>query len=1238
MNKRSSFKKNLLTGISAIAFSTFASQDALATTVTLNFSAANFVSGSGDINNVGAGPVTLSSSQTMTDTSAVTLNSTGDFTFSGSNITLTGVGTGSNAIVTNGATAGTVTVGATSTLTAGNGDDAMHVNNASTLTAITNAGNFAGVGSGDGLEIVGTAIVTTITNTGTMNSGSNGYGIRLSGTSNSTNIGTINNNAGGIISSSGAGSGIGLSGTGATITALNNAGTIQSTNNPSGAIFLINGSNITTITNTGAILDTGTGIAIWFNGLSSSSIVNGSTGTISTTGAGTAIDLSNKLTGSISNTGTISTATTGIGIRVGGSITGGITNNATTGVIQSGAGGYAIKTTFAYNLGSVGISNAGTIRSTGNGTGIYVSGGALSASSTNGVIYNNGGSISATGGGYGIDIEAGLTNNSAGALIKNTGTISNTTGTAVLINSALTSYTGDAGLGGGILNTGTITTAGGIALDVEALITNNSTTTSSASIYNSNSITDTSAGTALKLAGTVDATTVTNIGSITTTGAGTAVLIGANLTGTFTNTGSVGSSGAGVGIGITSGTTTLISNAGTISTTAGVGAALGAVYVAADATITTLTNTGAINNTTTGYAVNIAGHITNLNNTGVITGTVKLGNHDTFTQTAGSTTVTSGTAILGYAGGTGETLNVYGGTVTGNIDMGGLGTTTADDGDAITFGNSSSSSISLGGTVNFDDMNLAAGTTTLNGVATGRNATSTLTVASGAVLVANANIASSGIRTINGELDIAAGKSVAGTGAVTIGTAGKIKIAVTDASTYGSITGSTFSESVGGTLQVDASGITSHITSGTRLHVFVGTGARGTFTAGTVLSDNSYIYKFTQEMPENDDLFSVDIKVTRENSFASTGNAFSTSSVGDALDRLGDNNGDSALNTIVTTLESYTNAAQVNAAVATLVPTNLVSGQTSRAVISSADASIAVIEKRMEIISNDNVYNTGIATGGKPSGNGMWGQVFGSSIKQDWRKDVAGYQAKLGGFSIGADTAIDDNTSAGVALAYGNTDATGIANETKVDSYQTSIYATHEIGNLYYEGLGSFSYNRYDTSRTLYDASVAKSNFNGQEYSAKTTAGYKVDMHGSLKFTPFVSAQYIFLTQDDYTETGSHANLHVKSDDINIFKTGFGTKLAYPIVDSGTTYTPRLSAAWYYDLVGDTASATSNFTSAAAITFASKGAEVARSEYKLGAGLDVLSYDNIMISLDYSWDSKQNFNAHTGELKASIGF
>lgn len=1086
------------------------------------------------------------------------------------------------------------------------GGSAISVADGNRIDLITNSKTILDTGAGTGIFFLGNSASSVLNDvTGTISSGADGLGIAVNGVLS----GTINNF--GMISSTGAG-GYGILDAGGVLGGITNSGTIQVDN---GLALFIGGSG-SNILNGGLITATGVGSGVFFGGANTSTSI-GNMGTISSVGNGaTSLIVNGSVSGTtapgdgvISNLGTITTSgnSTNTAISVVGEITngtGGAYGIYNLGTISSTAGGTALS--LAGTVGATTINNAklgltnGVIQSSGTGTAVSI------GANLTGTLTNEG-TIEALGAGVGIGVTSGTT-----SLIDNSGVI----------------QTADSK---GIAN-------GAVYVAVGATITQ---------ITNSGTIRDTNGQNAINVAGTLG--TLENTGSIgavigsgtvnTVTNGGIIDVIGG--AGGITNTGTIGEILSAAIVTNTGGDITLIAGAGDVTNTGTIGAVTTATSILnTGGTITAIGAGGDITNTGTIGAITSATTITNtagsidsidgadtITNDATITGLAVLNSGGSFTQAAGSSA-----AIKGAAGV--ENISINGGAVSGNIDLGGMGTDVADDGDTINFGDAISDAITLAGTINFDDMKVKFGTITLNGVATGIDATSTLTIDSGAILKANEDINLSGVREINGELDIAAGKIVEGTGAVTIGSSGVLKIAVTDANTYGKITGTSFSQTAGGALAIDASGLVSSLAIGTRLHVFEGTAARGTFTAGTQLSDNSFIYKFTQEAPEVDDGKSVDVLVAMENTYQMIGGG-NLGHIGNAIDAARGFN-DAQLNALIGILDTYT-PAQVEAALNTLLPTAQTSGIIMQT--ASTDATITAISTQLARILNLAQYDSlSVATGGEIIKDGIWGQAFGSAIDQGNVGGVGGYQANLGGFIVGADTEVSDKTRVGVAFAYGDTNAKATDSTTNIISYQGSVYGTYDMDKLYYEGVVTFAYNDYDTTRRLFDNSVANADFKGKQYSAKATAGYKMNLEGGLKVTPFLSAQYMLVTVDPYSETGSSANLHVNTDNSNIFKTGLGINFAYPITDCDITYIPKMSIAWYHDFIGDAAAVTSNFTSAPSAFFASRGGEIDRNEFKFGTGLDILSQDSLTISLDYTWNSKQNFSSHTGEVKARSEF
>jgi|GEM_PF-6784203 len=536
-----------------------------------------------------------------------------------------------------------------------------------------------------------------------------------------------------------------------------------------------------------------------------------------------------------------------------------------------------------------------------------------------------------------------------------------------------------------------------------------------------------------------------------------------------------------------------------------------------------------------------------------------------------------------------------------------------------------------GGTaIDFYDQNdniTITGDVNIAGNVNGGAGTDTLDITTAKVNMTSGSFTNFESVNITGAMTLIAGKTIAiGSTTPIAVNGGSLKVAVASDTSFGKITGSngiTFSN--GGAITIDASSIGT-ITSGTTLsNVFSG-GAVSGITAG-VLSDNSPIYKFVSIINSN----SIDVLV-QSDSLASAGNSTNTSAVGSALDSVSQISNDTSLQNVIDTISNYSTDAQKEAALKTLTPD--VSGSNIQASIQVSNSTNAVIEGHME---NTMLQPTGIATGGQELSHGVWGEAFGSNITQGFRKGVDGYDANIGGFIVGTDGMFGKNAKIGVALSYANTSAKSDSSKTNIGTSQATIYSSYDFDKMYLEGLGSAAVGKFTTSRTLFDGSVASADYEGYQFSAKGTAGYRTHL-GGLNVIPFASLQYNFITQQDYTETGSNANLSVSTDNMQVLKSGLGAKVGLPAVIDGVTYYPHASMAWYYDFINDAVQTDSSFASSPSIIFANSGTKPARNSFKLGAGLDMLSADNVTISLDYNLEARETYRSHTGELKARMGF
>ncbi len=290
----------------------------------------------------------------------------------------------------------------------------------------------------------------------------------------------------------------------------------------------------------------------------------------------------------------------------------------------------------------------------------------------------------------------------------------------------------------------------------------------------------------------------------------------------------------------------------------------------------------------------------------------------------------------------------------------------------------------------------------------------------------------------------------------------------------------------------------------------------------------------------------------------------------------------------------------------------------------------------------ENAGTTGVSTGDETSQSGSWAQGFGSYLHQDAVETTGGYTANVWGVSFGFDTRFFQNIVAGFSGGFArNYVTTGDENtHTDANSYQGSIYGGLARNAWYLDAVLSFAYNRYDASRHIVFPGInrtAKSNYSGYSYSGYMEGGYAVKRNG-WALTPLLSLQMMRLELNDYTETeAGDLNLNVGRQRYNLFQTGLGAKMAYPIQKKNFRIIPELHAKWLYDFAGDPQQTTSTFTGGGA-PFVTKGIDPPRSSGNIGAKLTFLTSSDWSLSLNYDLEMKTDFYSHNGWISLRYEF
>ncbi len=1034
------------------------------------------------------------------------------------------------------------------------------INNASVGGAIVNAGQITASTAGNGITVNNNATVSGgISNSGTISAGSFGGGILISGVA---QFGTAS--AGGGISNSG------------TITA------------GGGAISL---ANVTSFY--GGIVNTGTGtisglraIDIEFGSLFAGGITN--RGTL--TGGSTAVRVSGISTfqGGITNSGTIA-GTGGILVNNGSTFLGGITNSGT--ISASSSRGIAVSSIvqFGNSSSAGGIANSGTISAAGSG--ILVK----SVATFFGGISNSG-TISAGNNGifFGGVARTGetVTISTFGGGISNAGLISAGAGfNGIFVGGTAAGGTVTiASFGGGITNSGTISAGpgangifvGGIAACGGAL----TISTFSGGISNAGTI---SAG--------LNGIFVTDVVQFGTTSAG----------GGISNSGTISAGFFGVGIYVLNVSTFLggITNSGLI--TAGTDGA--GIVVGATAFYGNVSNSGTISGGHTGIdicdcatfhggAIVNSGTIsanTNAINASIATSPI------TIDQVAG---LISGDILLSTNA---DQLNIYGGTIAGNIVGQGL--------DNITFALGAGNTFTYG--FNFtgiDAVNIDSGTVVLNGT----DSATTVNVNSGGTLAGTGTVdpltvtINSGGTLEPGTPGVPGGMlSITGNLVFESGSFYEIAINPTQHS-LGTVSGTVTIN--GGTVVLAPSGPLGTHYSASTFAILTSTGmVSGTFNPTVTYADALQLSSTPSLSYDATDVF-----LSYGNSLADLatppGANQNQQNVINGINNAilaGDTVPNGFNQLIGLSIPAYLNAlTQLSGEVATgaeqsafqltteflnLMLDPFVNGRGNgggggggngpalgfapdRQASLPPDIALAYAEVlKAPAPSHPSPASGGGSGWGFDQRWGAWGTAYGGANNTEGNATVGSHDlsAQTYGFAAGMDYRISPYSVAGFALGGGGTswDLANALGSGYSQAFQFGGYGIEWFGPAYLAGALSFTNNWFTTNRTALGDQL-RANFSGQSYGARFEGGYRYAVLPTLGVTPYSAVQFQDFHTPSYSEndlTGGGFGLSYNAMNATDVRTELGARFDDPTLLYGKPLILFGRLAWAHDFVSNPA-------------------------------------------------------------------
>ncbi len=405
------------------------------------------------------------------------------------------------------------------------------------------------------------------------------------------------------------------------------------------------------------------------------------------------------------------------------------------------------------------------------------------------------------------------------------------------------------------------------------------------------------------------------------------------------------------------------------------------------------------------------------------------------------------------------------------------------------------------------------------------------------------------------------------------------------------------------------------------------------------VTDNSFLYNFqigdgtnaTTVEGSEDDLYAF---VTK-NTFAGV-----NTGAGDAIWNLNQLD-DDLVNEVLANLDAAS-PAEKERILESINPTS--DGNSFVASVNIVNSITTISDTRLASL-RDGDPSSGIATGSIANSNNAWAQVFGKKANQDERGGVSGYTADTQGIALGFDTGLDsDVASVGLALGLSNTDIASESlnrTDTEVASYQVSFYSDYRINDrTFVEGSVGFVYGnstsmKHDVGGT---GAYAEGEYDSQQITAQAKLGRNYQL-GGTKLTLSTLAHYVDYKEDAYTETGNAGVLLLEVEDREVqqFELGVGADFSWDLnMANGYILRPSTNFGYRHEFLDESFAATSTFTGGG--TFTTDGLNPADDVFSAGAGLKLINSNTWDVSLDYGFEYREDYDSHTGTLKAGYKF
>jgi outer membrane autotransporter protein len=258
---------------------------------------------------------------------------------------------------------------------------------------------------------------------------------------------------------------------------------------------------------------------------------------------------------------------------------------------------------------------------------------------------------------------------------------------------------------------------------------------------------------------------------------------------------------------------------------------------------------------------------------------------------------------------------------------------------------------------------------------------------------------------------------------------------------------------------------------------------------------------------------------------------------------------------------------------------------------------------------------------------------------KDTTSREAGFDFDTYGVTGGVDYRFTDNLVLGLAFGYNTTDSDFAAARGKMDAdtYTFSAFGTYYLGALYIDGIFSYGWNSFDSTRnisysipTIPDplsittvSQTARSETDGTQYAFSLSTGYDFSVRG-FTVGPYGRLNYLkadidaFQERIDNTNAGFGLALAIGAQDVESLTGVLGGQASYALSTGFGVLVPQMRFEWEHEFLNDRRTVGTRFINDPANTpVLLQTDNPDRDYFNLGAGLSAVFQRNVSAFVYY---------------------